>query len=176
MWRSVPQMVEESIRTMASVGCSSCGSGTVSHDRCDGPWYTSAFIAPPFPLVFSLAPGAPCGISARPEPVFGFPAAGSAGARMSRPRAEPKLRRRKGGNAMNEILVATDGSDNADHAVAQAIDLARANQAKLVVAYVRHAPLPLLGEPVYQRSLTRELREADETTAAAAEKAREAGV
>jgi nucleotide-binding universal stress UspA family protein len=77
---------------------------------------------------------------------------------------------------MNEILVATDGSDNAEHAVAQAIELARANHAKLVVAYVRHAPLPLLGEPVYQRSLSRELREADETTAAAAEQARAAGV
>jgi nucleotide-binding universal stress UspA family protein len=77
---------------------------------------------------------------------------------------------------MNEILVATDGSDNADHAIAQAIELARARQAKLVVTYVRHAPLPLLGEPVYQRSLSRELREAEKVTEAAAAKAREAGV
>ena len=77
---------------------------------------------------------------------------------------------------MNEILVGTDGSDNAEHAVAQAIELACAKHAKLLVAYVRHAPLPLLGEPVYQRSLSRELRHADEVTEAAAAKAREAGV
>jgi nucleotide-binding universal stress UspA family protein len=77
---------------------------------------------------------------------------------------------------MKQILVATDGSANAQYAVDQAAELAHSCDAKLVVAYVRHAPLPLLGEPVYQRSLSRELREADESTAAAAAKAREAGV
>jgi nucleotide-binding universal stress UspA family protein len=77
---------------------------------------------------------------------------------------------------MNKILVATDGSDNAEHAVVQAIELACAKHSKLVVVYVRHAPLPLLGEPVYQRSLSRELREAADMTEAAAAKAREAGV
>ena len=34
---------------------------------------------------------------------------------------------------MNEILVATDGSDNADHAIAQAIDLARARDVDVIV-------------------------------------------
>ena len=77
---------------------------------------------------------------------------------------------------MNEILVATDGSENADFAVQQALDLARASGAKLVVTYVRRAPLPVLGEPVYQRSLSREVRRAQESTTVAATCAREAGV
>src|ERR1700759_1922028 len=45
MCRSVPQIVEESILTIASVGCSIFGSGTSSQARCPGPWYTSAFIS-----------------------------------------------------------------------------------------------------------------------------------
>lgn len=77
---------------------------------------------------------------------------------------------------MQQILVATDGSENAQYAVDQAVELAGSCGAKLVVEYVRHAPLPVLGEPVYQRSLSRELRQADEATTAAADQAREAGV
>ena len=77
---------------------------------------------------------------------------------------------------MKQILVATDGSESAQDAVSQAIELARSTGAKLVVAYVRHAPLPLLGEPVYQRSLSRQLRLAQETTAVAATRACGAGV
>ena len=45
MWRSVPQIVVVSTLTMTSVGSSSPGSSTVSHDRSPGPPYTSAFIA-----------------------------------------------------------------------------------------------------------------------------------
>jgi len=77
---------------------------------------------------------------------------------------------------MKQILVATDGSESAQDAVSQAIELARSTGAKLVVAYVRHAPLPVLGEPVYQRSLSRELRLAQDTTALAATRACGAGV
>ena len=77
---------------------------------------------------------------------------------------------------MKQILVATDGSDSAEPAVSQGIELARSTGAKLVVAYARHAPLPVLGEPVYQRSLSRELRLAEETTALAATRACGAGV
>src|SRR5437868_14981338 len=44
MWRSVPQIVEASIFTMASVGAWIVGSGTSSQARCPGPWYTRAFI------------------------------------------------------------------------------------------------------------------------------------
>ena len=77
---------------------------------------------------------------------------------------------------MKQILVATDGSEHAAHAVEQAVDFARASRARLIVAYVRRAPLPVLGEPVYQRSLSRELRHADEATAIAAARACGAGV
>ena len=38
MCRSVPQIVDESIRTMASVGSMMDGSGTDSHARSPGPW------------------------------------------------------------------------------------------------------------------------------------------
>jgi len=38
MWRSVPQMVAESIRTMASVGDWMTGSETVSQLSSAGPW------------------------------------------------------------------------------------------------------------------------------------------
>jgi hypothetical protein len=37
MCRSVPQIVEESIRTTMSVGASIVGSGTSSQERCPGP-------------------------------------------------------------------------------------------------------------------------------------------
>ena len=47
MCRSVPQIVEESMRTITSVGSWMTGSGTVSHAFCAGPWYTSAFIGVP---------------------------------------------------------------------------------------------------------------------------------
>lgn len=77
---------------------------------------------------------------------------------------------------MKQILVATDGSESAEQAVLQAIELARSQGAKLVVAYVRDAPLPVLGEPVYQRSLSIELRLAHETTALAATRACAVGV
>lgn len=77
---------------------------------------------------------------------------------------------------MKQILVATDGSESAEQAVSQAIELAGSTGAKLVVAYVRNAPLPVLGEPVYQRSLSIELRLAQETTALAATRACAVGV
>jgi nucleotide-binding universal stress UspA family protein len=77
---------------------------------------------------------------------------------------------------MKQILVATDGSDSAEQAVSQAIELARSTDAKLVIAYARHAPLPVLGGPVYQRSLSRELRLAEEATALAATRACGAGL
>ena len=77
---------------------------------------------------------------------------------------------------MKEILVATDGSESSGHAVGQAIELAQSSGASLTVVYVRHAPLPLLGQPFYQRSLSGELRAANETVASAAALARQAGV
>jgi len=77
---------------------------------------------------------------------------------------------------MKQILVATDGSENGRHALDEAVELAAAAGAKLTVVYVRHAPLPVLGEPVYQRSLSLELRHANETVAIAIGLAHTAGV
>ena len=68
---------------------------------------------------------------------------------------------------MKQILVATDGSENGRNALDEAVELAAAAGAKLTVVYVRHAPLPVLGEPVYQRSLSADLRHANETVAIA---------
>ena len=77
---------------------------------------------------------------------------------------------------MKQILVATDGSENGRYALDEAVELAAAAGAKLTVVYVRHAPLPVLGEPVYQRSLSAELRHANETVAIATGVAHTAGV
>ena len=77
---------------------------------------------------------------------------------------------------MKQILVATDGSKNGRYALDEAVELAAAAGAKLTVVYVRHAPLPVLGEPVYQRSLSAELRHANETVAIATGVAHTAGV
>ena len=48
MCRSVPQIVAVSIRTIASVSAMIAGSGTVSQERCPGPWKTSAFMVASF--------------------------------------------------------------------------------------------------------------------------------
>ena len=77
---------------------------------------------------------------------------------------------------MKKILVATDGSVNGRHALDEAIELAAAAGAGLTVVYVRHAPLPMIGEPYYQRTLSAELRRANETTAIALGVAQTAGV
>jgi len=77
---------------------------------------------------------------------------------------------------MKQILVATDGSENSRYALDEAVELAAAAGAKLTVVYVRHAPLPILGEPVYQRSLSAEIGHADETIAIAIGVAHTAGV
>jgi nucleotide-binding universal stress UspA family protein len=77
---------------------------------------------------------------------------------------------------MKQILVATDGSDTGRYALEEAVELAAASGAALTVVYVRHAPLPVLGEPVYQRSLSVELAHANEALAIAKGLAHTAGV
>jgi nucleotide-binding universal stress UspA family protein len=54
-------------------------------------------------------------------------------------------------------LVATDGSAGGDDAVREAIEFARASGALLSIVYIRQAPLPVLGDPFYQRALSEEL-------------------
>ena len=77
---------------------------------------------------------------------------------------------------MKKILVATDGSDNARHALDEALELAHASGAAVTVVYVRHTPLPVLGDPFYQRALSAELRRANEAVTIAAGVAHSMGV
>jgi nucleotide-binding universal stress UspA family protein len=75
-----------------------------------------------------------------------------------------------------QFLIATDGSPGAVAALRQAIALAREADAKLTIAYVRRAPLPVLGDPYYQRALSKELEVARAVVAEAARAAAAAGV
>jgi nucleotide-binding universal stress UspA family protein len=58
---------------------------------------------------------------------------------------------------MKRILIAYDGSDGGREALEQGLQLARRARATAIVVYVRHAPLPIVGDPFYERALSREL-------------------
>jgi nucleotide-binding universal stress UspA family protein len=73
---------------------------------------------------------------------------------------------------MEKILVAIDGSEHARYALEEALELAEAGGATVTIVYVRHAPIPILGDPLYQRALSVELLHADEALAVAAGVAR----
>ena len=57
------------------------------------------------------------------------------------------------------FLIATDGSTGGREAVRKGLELAREAGAETTVVYVRHAPLPVLGEPFYKRALSNELEQ-----------------
>ena len=78
--------------------------------------------------------------------------------------------------SMNQILIATDGSDSGREALDYGLDLARSSHATATVVYVRRAPRPIVGDPFYQRELTEGLHRADDALAAAARTAGEFGV
>ena len=61
---------------------------------------------------------------------------------------------------MGTIVVGTDGSESSNSAVAEAIDLARRLDAKLIVAAVRPPVPDYLGEPLYQERLSDDLTRA----------------
>ena len=103
----------------------------------------------------SLARARENDISDPTERVFGF-------LRMSPGRTPAKLW------PMKTILVATDGSESGRHALDEGLELAQASGAAVTVVYVRHTPLPVLGEPFYERVLSAELRRANETVTIAA--------
>lgn len=67
------------------------------------------------------------------------------------------------------FLIATDGSTGGREAVRKGLELACEAGAETTIVYVRHAPLPVLGDPVYQRALSHELERgrlvADEASA-----------
>ena len=77
---------------------------------------------------------------------------------------------------MRRIVIAFDGSDASREALEQGLALARTAGAVAPVVYVRHAPLPLVGDPFYARALGRELRRGRDVLDEARAVAREAGV
>jgi nucleotide-binding universal stress UspA family protein len=74
-----------------------------------------------------------------------------------------------------QFLIATDGSPGAQEAVQQGLALAREAAAAVTLVYVRHAPLPVLGDPYYQRALSDELARARVVIEEAADSASRAG-
>jgi nucleotide-binding universal stress UspA family protein len=77
---------------------------------------------------------------------------------------------------MKSILIAVDGSIGSDVAVDEGLELARQTGASVTLVFVRQPPLPLLGDPYYQRAVTGELEHAEEALRRASERARVAGV
>ena len=67
-----------------------------------------------------------------------------------------------------QYLIATDGSPGACEAVREGTALAREAGAAITLVCVRHSPLPVLGDPYYQRTLSEELTRAQGVVAEAA--------
>ncbi len=74
---------------------------------------------------------------------------------------------------MKQIVIATDGSEGGRAAVETGLGLARSTGAAVTLLFVRAAPPPIIGDPLYQRALHEGLEKAravlDEAEAAAAE-------
>jgi nucleotide-binding universal stress UspA family protein len=64
------------------------------------------------------------------------------------------------GVVMKEIVVATDGSPGAMLAVEEGVWMAKHLAASVTLVAVAKPPLPILGEPYYQRTLSAELSRA----------------
>jgi nucleotide-binding universal stress UspA family protein len=75
-----------------------------------------------------------------------------------------------------EILIATDGSAGAQVAVEEGVWLAKMLSAKAVFVAVARPPLPVLGDPYYQRAVSADLEKARAAIAAASPAAEERGV
>jgi nucleotide-binding universal stress UspA family protein len=75
-----------------------------------------------------------------------------------------------------QLIVATDGSPGAREALDAGLTIAHESGAAVTLAYVRHNPLPILGDPFYQRSLSQELLRARAVLADAAALAAKLGV
>ena len=82
----------------------------------------------------------------------------------------------RNGHAQPRLVIATDGSPGAREALETGVALARGSRAAATFVYVRHGPLPVLGDPFYQRSLSDELRRARSALTEAEALAAEAGV
>jgi nucleotide-binding universal stress UspA family protein len=91
---------------------------------------------------------------------------------MPAPGAGLKLRCMKS----KRIVIATDGSAGAREAVETGLSLARGMGASVTLVYVRAKPRSIVGDPLYQRSLSSELAQARATLDEATALAEEAGV
>jgi nucleotide-binding universal stress UspA family protein len=84
--------------------------------------------------------------------------------RLGRARGEtsdrPKEAVVNNGSNTKKIVIATDGSAGASVAVEQGVWLAKMLEAKAVFVSVARSPLPILGNPYYQRALTADLAKA----------------
>lgn len=76
---------------------------------------------------------------------------------------------------MERIVIATDGSPGSQAAVVEGVELARQLGAAVTFVYVR-SPIPVLGEPYYQRKLSAQLRRARTVLEAALAEAERLGV
>jgi nucleotide-binding universal stress UspA family protein len=77
---------------------------------------------------------------------------------------------------MKRIVIAYDGSEGGREALAAGVETARATGAVVTLVYVRHAPLPIVGDPFYDRALSRELHRGRDVLAEARAFAADAGV
>ena len=77
---------------------------------------------------------------------------------------------------MKRIVIAYDGSEGSREALAAGVETARATGAVATLVYVRHTPLPIVGDPFYERSLSKELRRGRDVLAEARVFAADAGV
>jgi nucleotide-binding universal stress UspA family protein len=77
---------------------------------------------------------------------------------------------------MKRIVIAYDGSEGSREALATGVETARATGAVATLVYVRHTPLPIVGDPFYERALSRELRRGRDVLAEARAFAADAGV
>jgi nucleotide-binding universal stress UspA family protein len=77
---------------------------------------------------------------------------------------------------MKRILIATDGSPEARAAVEYGLDLARSSSASATVVFVRRPSRPFVGDPFYQRELSKGLHRADDAGNHALQVAADLGV
>jgi nucleotide-binding universal stress UspA family protein len=77
---------------------------------------------------------------------------------------------------MKSILIATDGSEGGSTALEHGVELARPLGATVTIVAVHHPPLPVFGDPYWQRTVTDELIRLRSIVTAAAAYAEEHGV
>lgn len=77
---------------------------------------------------------------------------------------------------MKSILIAVDGSEGAHEALVQGIELARQTGAAATIVAVHQPPLPVYGDPYWQRAVTEELGRLRPVVADAVALAEEQGI